>query len=380
MSEIDLKELTTENVADVQTFIKKNWRSDHPIATNIDLFLWQYFGYGTAAGYKAFQIVYDDTKIIGFRAVIPLEIQTPTTISDRKLICYASAMWMIAPEYRGKGIGYKIHNNTEKISDSSLAIGANPNTSVPIYLKSGYIELKNLHRNIIPLSEDHVHLLINKDNLELNDQLFNFEEHENPKTISASTLEKIWRNSSSNLFALNRSEDYWEWRYLKSKGFEYVIFGDEERGIVVARIEKVINKESDDQQIKSNLKVLRIVEIIPANDSFWVTKTDTKLESLVKNVLGWGVVNNCCLADFFCSNLIFNEFLENIGFYYQTFDFSPAKNSHSSLFQPFERRIWNFNFYIRFEDESIRNQFNFNNSYFVRSDTDQDRPNLNLKN
>lgn len=359
--------LSENSIGLVQEFMKKNWRMDHPIANNRELFLWQYKGFGPARGYNGFQLAFYKDELIGFRAVIPQYFQVPTSTSEvKKMICMASAMWMVDNNFRGMGLGYTLHNLTEKISDISLAIGANHKTSVPIFLKSGYIELKGLNRYVIPL-EKHLYNDLVLDNKFAIDSVKKIDVSDaTPIEPNPEELEETWTKSFNKFFAIHRNKEYWQWRYLDSPIFKYVFFGNKDEGFVVARIEDVYQNTKEKL---NNVKILRLVELIPADTSL----LDIKFENLIAKVLKWGQSVGCCAADFFCSNLLFTRTLSNVGFFIQD---SESINSLPSLFQPLESKPYLFNLYLRIEDSQDKSVFNFQDSYFVRSDTDQDRPNL----
>jgi GNAT superfamily N-acetyltransferase len=374
MGKAKIQVLNENEIVLIQQFMKNNWRKDHPIACSEDLFLWQYRGYGEASGYDAFQVAKDEhNRIIGFRAVIPLMLQIPQAKQTKYVVCYASAMWMVAKRFRGLGIGVEMHHNTEKISKSSIAIGANPKTSVPIYKRKGYHELKALHRYVIPLSEQHTKLLISNGNNNENYESFqNKGKHAEPIALDPSIAEAVWKTSCNKLFAVSRTAEYWQWRYIDSPVFKYRFFGNERDGIIVVRIEPVINNKDTEED---HLKVLRIIEIIPPDSSFWAGETIPELNKLISGVLAWGKENGCCMADFFNSNPVFSKTLNELGFYKQNQDFSPPEKSHATLLQPIEKKPYVYNLYLRIEEDVA---FDFSKSYFVRSDTDQDRPNVLL--
>lgn len=44
-------------------------------------------------------------------------------------------MWMVKPEYRGHGLGYKMFKKAEDGLNVIVLLGVNVNTAVPIYRK-----------------------------------------------------------------------------------------------------------------------------------------------------------------------------------------------------------------------------------------------------
>ena len=360
---------------ELKQFIAKYWRKDHPVIKSDALFRWQYYGYGKLKGYDNFQVLFDEDLLIGFRAVIPLEIQICRNKDVKIETCMASAMWMVSPDYRGMGLGYRIHHNTEMASDASLAIGANPKTSVPLYIRGGYHEIKRFNRYIMPLSSDYACMLISPcKEVELNDWIPNYQELPPIKeNDDAKELAEIWEHStfSVDIIALHRSEEFWKWRYMDSPVFKYHIFGGkEEGGIVVVRIEHVIGAP------KENINVLRIIEAIPYKTNVWKSERDEQFEALLQSVIGWGQREGCAAVDFHCTtNKLYPSF-RNIGFVEQPVKFNPSVLSLSDFFQPIENKIHHYNGYLRLGDKEANETFNYENTYFVRSDTDQDRVNI----
>lgn len=373
--EIVVKKFDFRYYDELKDFIAKYWRKDHPVIMSDALFRWQYYGYGILQGYDNFQLLFDHERLIGFRAVIPLELQITYQKQTKIESCMASAMWMVSPDYRGMGLGYLIHNNTEKASEASLAIGANPKTSVPLYLRGGYHEIKRFNRYIMPLNDDYSYLLFEKcSNKELSGWIPNYQEVDSiEENNNVEELAEIWSDFTSdiNIVALHRSKEYWQWRYVDSPIFKYHIFGGKDKGgIVVVRIEHVLGAE------KENITALRIVEAIPSIPKVWHYEKDEDFERLLKSVVDWGQKNGCAVVDFHCTTNRLYPAFRNIGFVEQPLNFQPNVLSLSDFFQPIEKKAHYYNGYLRLSDKEANRSFNYEDSYFVRTDTDQDRVNI----
>lgn len=372
---IVVKKFCFQYYDEVKSFIAKYWRKDHPVILSDALFRWQYYGYGVLRGYDNFQVLFAEDKLIGFRAVIPLEIQISYKNAVKIESCLASAMWMVSPDYRGMGLGYLIHHNTEMASEASLAIGANPKTSVPLYLRGGYHEIKRFNRYIMPLNNDYSFLLFNPcDEKEIEGWIPDYQDVDDAiENNNVNELADIWSHFTSGLdiVALHRSAEYWQWRYLDSPIFKYHVFGGKDKGgIVVVRIEKVVGAQ------KENLTALRIVEAIPLEKNAWFSKKDETFERLLKSVIAWGQKQGCAVVDFHCTTNRLYPTFRNIGFIEQPINFQPNILSLSDFFQPIENKIHHYNGYLRLGDQEANEFFSYENSYFVRTDTDQDRVNI----
>lgn len=373
--EIVVKKFDFQYYDELKEFIAKYWRKDHPVIMSDALFRWQYYGFGILRGYDNFQLLFDHDKLIGFRAVIPLELQINYNKQTKIESCMASAMWMVSPDYRGMGLGYLIHNNTEKASEASLAIGANTKTSVPLYLRGGYHEIKRFNRYIMPLNDDYSYLLFEKcTNKELEGWIPAFQDVDDVKeNNNVEELEKEWLDFTSdiNIVALHRSAEFWQWRYLDSPIFKYYIMGGKDKGgIVVVRIEHVMGAE------KENITALRIVEAIPSNRAMWYYGRDESFERLLKSVVAWGQNQGCAVVDFHCTTNRLYPAFRNVGFVEQPLNFQPNVLSLSDFFQPIEKKAHHYNGYLRLSDKEANKTFNYEDSYFVRTDTDQDRVNI----
>ncbi len=372
---IVVKKFDFQYYDEIKDFISQYWRKDHPVILSDALFRWQYRGYGVLKGYDNFQVLFDNGKIIGFRAVIPLEIQISHKGSMKIESCVASAMWMVSPDYRGMGLGYRIHHNTEMASEASLAIGANPKTSVPLYLRGGYHEIQRFNRYIMPLNNDYSYLLFEKcDDKELEGWIPDYQDVDVlAENTNVEELVEIWTNLTKGIdvVALHRSSEYWKWRYLDSPIFKYHIFGGKDKGgVVVVRVEHILGSEKD------NLTALRIVEAIPFDKKAWNYMKDEAFEKLLKSVVAWGQKQGCAVVDFHCTtNRLYLAF-RNIGFVEQPINFQPNILSLTDFFQPIEKRVHHYNGYLRLSDKEANKFFNYEDSYFVRTDTDQDRVNI----
>lgn len=372
---ICIKKFDFQYYEELKEFIAKYWRKDHPVIKSDALFRWQYYGFGQLRGYDNFQLLFDEGKLIGFRAVIPLEIQISRNHSVKVETCMASAMWMVSPDYRGMGLGYRIHHNTEMASDASLAIGANPKTSVPLYLRGGYHEIKRFNRYIMPLSYDYTYMLKTPcDPVNLDGWMPTFESPlQVQENVNVKELTEIWMHSSTSvdMIALHRTEEFWQWRYIDSPIFRYHIYGGKEvGGIIVVRVEPVMGAEKD------NIKVLRIIEAIPYSPNIWKYERDEKFEELLRSVICWGQREGCAAVDFHCTTNKLYPTFRNVGFVEQPLNFEPAILSLSDFFQPMEKSVHYYNGYLRLADQEANDSFNYENTYFVRSDTDQDRVNI----
>jgi GNAT superfamily N-acetyltransferase len=100
---IEIKNFDYAYWDDFVDLINTHWKKDHPII-NQELFEWQHSGFGNNKGSHHSKILLVDGKLEGFRGVIPVDFQIGNNVCNG---C-AFAIWIITPDYRGKGLGYKM--------------------------------------------------------------------------------------------------------------------------------------------------------------------------------------------------------------------------------------------------------------------------------
>jgi len=376
---VEIRNYVDENWDELKVLIDEHWEKNHPL-TNKELFDWQYNGFGEYSNKKFFKLLFVDGKIEGFRGVIPGKYQYYD--GGKRIVKpgVAFAVWLVTKQYRGQGLGYQLLKAIEKDSDICLAIGSNPKTSVPIYRKNEYAYTDAFYRYVLPLDAVGYQLLQSKrTSLQeiicwTNSILLNKEIKEYPIEPDASVLAKLWDETTKNIniFSTYRDTEFWTWRYIENVGFKYLFFGNEQVGYVIARVENVLS----DEQEKNILKVLRIIEIFPTNEQTWKGNEDIAMTKLMLGVLQWAKEEKCVAADFQCSSKIFEKYFEQIGFRIQTMDYEPEICSLAGMFSPlvYEPAVNNAHWKIRNEDGTYVNILP-ENTYFVKSDNDRDRPN-----
>lgn len=355
-SDTDFKELVL--------FLKKNWAENHVLYRK-ELFDWQY---RTKNG-NASLVARDEAKIIGFLGNIPGEY----SVKGEILRGAGLTMWVVAPEYMSSGLGILLLRETEKKYPVLITLGSKKEI-VPLYEKLGFSHLPELQRFIMPLEEKGYGKLLTKpaDAKLISawaEQIFNGiqnirppENHVNPELLEKIYKEKIM---PAYAFSLLRDAFFWRWRYLESAGYQYLFFGKpENEGLIVARIESVTAPDSQSQP----LKVLRIIELIPAGEEFL---------QLLNGVLIWARDQKCVAADFQTSTLRLAPLLKTAGFRLQNENSDLAECSLADRFQPLQSRTKPINFLwrIRGSNGLIKN-LDPNDTYFVKSDCDMDRPSI----
>lgn len=193
-----------------------------------------------------------------------------------------------------------------------------------------------------------------------------------PHEITAKELAEAWQKTveSKNITSLNKSESFFQWRYLDSPIYKYYCFGREaDGGYVVARVCDLF----DGNKQKTGKKVFRILELIPGNRDVWDGKADNKLAALIDGACGWAKEQGCMAAEFYMSSSRFGKVMEEAGFEEINKDELLA-SSVMSYFEPCDMGHRLSNVFV--QSSLVAEDFDFENSYFTLSDADQDRPNI----
>ncbi len=370
-------------------FIDAQWSRNHVILHK-PLFDWQFRGFGCEDKEIRSLVLFDNDRIIGFRGIIPGLYQVPLPDGTMRISHGgAFAMWIVHTDYRGEKLGLKLHLVAQDILPVITGAGSTLTTSVPIYLENGFRMLGSMHRYVIPLiAEGYKHLLVN--DAQLNDvvawrNMCRIKGNPiGPCDIDLSALEVLWKQVTFplQLFSLYRNEEFWRWRYRDNIGFRYLMFGDPAGpGVVVARIETADAEDDTSKQVK----VLRIIEIVPKNLQAWAYDGEENVECLLSGVLMWAQNEGCEVADFFSSNTRFSGFLTNIGFKKQPCGENAYREAHAMpqgvlslapIFSPFRTVAESINALYRIYlpmHGFIRPDFE--STYMVKSENDMDRPN-----
>ncbi|MDY0142886.1 MAG: hypothetical protein RBR97_13430 [Bacteroidales bacterium] len=368
-----IKQFEPKYMSSLKKLINDYWNENHILLKSEKLLLWQYEGFGKLKGMH-FPLLFDEDKLIGFRGVFPIELQIPQNNSYYYETCSVGSLFLVIPEYRGLKLGLMLQKYTAEFYKGFLAIASNLGTSAPIYKKSGYNVLSNMFRYLKPLTNEYNNLLVSsKTTLKINNA--QKEEYmEFPIPFNAKEFSKIWKESTYNkgILALNKNDNFWEWRFNNSPIYDYYYFGGVGTGgLIVVRICDIYDENRN--QLKT--KTLRFLEIIPEDSSVWDYSSDSRLNRLIKGVLAWGKKNSCCGAEFFTTTRRLEKTLLDSTFLEVNYNEANKNIDIISYFEPtsYAPRLTNVNYLI---NSSKKLDINFDDVYFSLSDADQDRPNI----
>lgn len=383
------------------SFLKNNWAQNH-VLYNKDLFDWQYRIRETQASF----LMREGNSIIAFlgnipgiyyvnpvrelaRSIIPrIRIGRINPVASYRVFSngvkrsrvagVGLTMWAVDKKYQQSGLGVMLIRETEKKYPVMLTLGSSREV-VSLYQKMGFSYESSLKRYVLPLDTDGYLALLPEQvdrNIILRWQKNIFD------NIAKSAVERIpypailesffIKSIEGKIaFSLLRDADFWQWRYIKSPGFKYIFFGDHEKeGVIVARVEKIIDEKLN------GLCVCRIIELIPASPEVWDGLVDDNFVKLLQGVLRWAREQGCVACDFQCSSARLEPVLFKVGFRKQGEGYSPSECALAGRFQPLQFRAKPINFLWKIMDKGMPVAIKSDDTYFVKSDCDMDRPSI----
>lgn len=357
-----------KHFASLTAFLKNNWAPSHSIYSKC-LFDWQYGGpVGKAS---ASLLLLDGTGAIqGFLGVIPYSFLFRGDKKDGAGL----AVWVVDKGIKNSGAGLYMRKEIEGRFDVVYTIGLNLET-IHYYQKRQYQYYDSLHRYVIPLEAEGYQRLLAEPCASGDVAAWAASIAVAPLAtpvagVDAAELENAYQHGVAFRFPLCPLKDakFWEWRYLNSKGFEYLFFRAE-GGIVVCRVEET---HALGERLRHGLRCLRIIEILPADGAVWDGKDSPSLVEAILSVLAWARDQGCVLADFQISNSRLRHILTQAGFRLQE---SAGTTNIARLFAPFRENAKPLNFTYRVLDSEGFAEIDREDTYIVKSDTDMDRPN-----
>lgn len=351
----------------LKDLVRTGWNPNHVLLKSDALFRWHYTGFGENSGMR-FPLLFAGDKLIGYRMMTPIEIM----ISDKEgnhttTRLSASSLYYVDKEYRGMKLGAKLEQKVIDFYGGYFTIAANPVTAVPILKRSGCKMIDTMLRHFRPLVEDLSPIIVAACP---HDWKMASAKVIEPCELDAKSMAEIWMKSieGKNVTSLNRSADFWQWRYIDDPIYKYYFFHDQS-GLIVARICDIFNEQGE----KTSYKVVRLLEVIPSNQCVWDGEECAEFSSLIDGVCGWGKAQGCLAAEFYTSTHRFDAAMEK-AFFEEINLKEPLCNSIMSYFEPqsTSHRLSN----LGIMSSLVPDDFEYYNSYFTLSDADQDRPNI----
>lgn len=355
----------------VSEFISTEWEANHPVL-NKDFFFWQHRGFGAGRGVEATPLAFSNGQLVGMRGVIPGEYQVPRGSGGYEYARGgAFAMWLVAKEMRGQGVGRQLLAHCETHLPVMLALGSNENTSVPIYLRNGFSRLDGLDHWYTLLSENARGLVFGE-----GEESPLFPSGRGKKitqlqsTTNAEYLAALWNDFSTNfpLFSLRRTGEFWKWRYLNHPVFDYEILHDPELGIAaVQRLEEVDTSDG-------RLRVMRLVELVAGQSAGGRKRRfDEAVETFLRSLLLEARARGIDAADLRLPNGVFGQGLIGAGLQLmQRGAVAENGNGFAGRLNPLLLAPSPINLHWK---TALGRPFSGSGLYFTKSDSDMDRPN-----
>lgn len=359
----------------LQAFIHEHWRAGHPY-THRALFDWQFRGFGRQQA--ASTVLEHEGRIAGFLGGIPGLYWANGKV--RPGVVYD--LWVVRPDLRNGALGLLMMKSLEDKFGVCCCLGINPDV-VRYYTARGYRHERALHRWVIPLDADGFRELIRSASESVDGELCAAPDLDGAPDIrpldqpDSRVLQSLYECTVEKVFrlALHRNAEFWDWRYLRSAGFEYQFFGSPaDSGIVVARIESIVSPDRPDLDGRP---VLRLIECLPADSRTWTGQPDDDHQSLIRGVLAWAANQGCVLADFQHSSDRLDHVLAAAGFTAVGPEAPPAIRAVPDVFQPLRYDKKPINYVWRLAGEAAGEPvIESRDVYFVKSDDGMDRPNV----
>lgn len=365
---------------ELRSLLQVYWGERHSM-TKKKLFDWQKKGFSEARQTIGTLVATSGGKLIGFRGLIPGQYQVHLGGEEMTLLAGGSSfMWTVREEFRGQKVGLAMELKAQEMMPVMCGVRAKAATSLRIYKKSGFTVLDAFVRYVLPLQKDGYARLLTQHagERELEAWCGEMDFGHDPIGPQAPDLEQMansWREVTLplGLFSLNRSQEFYKWRYLDSTGFNYLFFGDgRQGGYIVARLETIYAPGRPDLH---KGKVLRLIEIVPRSPETWQEGSNQQDLALLQGVCAWARQQGCLAADFYHSTSRFNALMTGAGFKVQDpFDVQPL-TSLCLLFQPLTYIITSANTFFRINPggQGLLS-LNFENTCIFKSECDLDRP------
>jgi len=276
---------------------------------------------------------------------------------------YYNSSWHISfftlEKFRGKGIGTQLIEYGNDFFEFTMVLSGSDGTK-KIYLNTDGKDFGDLNRYIGILNkkriEDYLQLLIENDEI----QIFDDNKYKITRVTDLNENYDLFWNKVKTRYPItvNRTKEYLKWRFLDHPllNYHFLLLKDNDgiMGFAVIRFED--NNEK--------LKAARIVDMVVFE----------KFEKILLNLISNYCLKKVDFIDFFCTGSFYKESFDKMNF----FNNISEKLPFPGVFNPIDvTRRSEINFFFKNNmDENFDGKLDdIENFYFVKSDSDQDRPN-----
>jgi ribosomal protein S18 acetylase RimI-like enzyme len=348
---------TEQHLPALMAFFARAYHPPYVLATNEALLRWQ-FGQPAGAGDRLhMNLALVDEQVAACLGYIPVQV----TVGPRIVPGAWTANWMVAPEYRGLGLGPLLMRALTQQFDITLDAGVS-NDAAALLPQMGWTDLGYLPRYVRILDPARASALIERGTLETHPV------HIRPLPSESRRLQvthvyhfedevtALWdRLFDGTSAGTRRTAAFLNWRYVSHPVFQYRIFDARSttglKGIAVYRVEQVRNVP---------VRVGRIVELMAGPVAALAL-----LDAIVEDAR----TERAVALDFFCPHSRLVDPLTSAGLERE----APAATSRlPMLFQPVDHTRRGIRFMAYLRNLGAVDHFDW---YVTKGDGDQDRPN-----
>jgi len=311
----------------------------------------------------------NDYKVLGVLFSVDIYLQT---INNSKLDYDSSKeimIWNYKKESKSSSldpINYLINNNnsivvSNLIVDTSMEVLKNIGFHIIHEIPCYVIALEYSYENLIIDTNASKHeiyewIKIVKNNNSIPLENINFNEN------LCHILEELWIEFSikHNLLSVYKNTNFYKWRFIQSKYYEYYINGNIDEGYIIWRKEETITK---------NIGV-RILEILPGKKSLI---DDNIFKVLISKFIKYCILEKFEVIDFLCTSTILNEILTINNFKLKNIDNTGITSV--PIFYKYRSHVKKRNMGIYLKNENLLSKHTL---YFTKSLSDFDRPNCRI--
>jgi len=301
---------------------------------------------------KSIVVAENELKIVSHMGLIP----TPIKIYDEIVIGVWHCSYFTLEEFRGIGLGTKMVQLSNSLFDCIGGLG-NSDASNSIHVKNGGKDYGNINRFIKIFLKENLQKFITK---KISNIPINFEIDKSLDFYEISKLddsfEDFWNNVKTQFpITVNRTNKYLKWRYLDHPLINYKL-------MILVKNKKILGyavlRFEDSNE---DLKAGRIIDFI----SYKNFEKD-----LLQNIINH-LKNKVDFVDFYCSGSFYRKTFESLGF----FNNFENKFKIPTVFNPLNYERSSINLHFKYKNYPISNSkyYEYENLFFVKSDSDQDR-------
>ncbi|RPI55987.1 MAG: GNAT family N-acetyltransferase [Acidobacteria bacterium] len=353
---IEFVDCTSDCVHALQTFFRRVYRVDYPLATSAGLFEWQFGRPSERAGYCC-KLALVGGEITGCLGYVPVEV----SVAGRLVRGAWTANWVVDSAQRRLGIGPLLMRELTRQVDVTLVTGLS-HDSRALLPRMGWTDLGDLVRYVKVIDPDVVPMLTVDGAVEWPTQhgvrAGTVDRHSSVRRVHrfSDTALTVWDDLWGTRGAgTRRSADFLNWRYADHPVFDYRLFEVHRNrtllGLAVYRVEAVRDVP---------VRVGRLVEFLADP-----VVSGALIDAVIEDAVAQGVGT----LDFFCSRRDISPLLER-GFLP---GHHPAAAQIPILFQPVDRRRCGIPFMAYLHNLAVHERAL--EWYVTKGDGDQDRPN-----